>query len=53
MGFISSAILHSHCIFITKSFRALYVILKAAVQCQSHFIKEEGEVTGTGSLQVK
>lgn len=53
MRFISSAISHSHCIFSTKNFQALYVIVKEAVQCHSHFIREKGEVTGPGSLQRK
>ena len=53
MRFISSAILHSHCIFSTKNFQALYVIVKEAVQCHSQFIREKGEVTGPGSLLLK
>lgn len=46
MRFISSAILHPHCIFSRKNFQALYVIVKEAVQCHPHFIREKGEMTG-------
>lgn len=53
MQLISSAILHSHCIFSTKNFQALYVIVKEAVQRHPHFIREKGEMRGPGSLQLK
>lgn len=53
MQLISSAILHSHCIFSTKNFQALHVIVKEAVQRHPHFIREKGEMRGPGSLQFK